>query len=702
MADQVIRCDAFWSDDLVAPEDPAWSYLPHLEAISLTRGLAPTLDQGSLAWPYGYERLRSTSADGSGDYAMTATAYVDPVGLIGKFVRLHVPDHGFDWYGYVVADDHHRGPEEEHDNGVDPPFQRVIIGEQIVSVVGLEYFLMRQFVRWTMIKGTPDYRIERAIGFNMGSGLGRATGYEKKGNMDPGGDLFAGEPTTALEWTAAYAVRYLLKYHGPKESGGAYKPIEFELASDADPYLNWFKPVVPTEGHSVYQLLNAIIAPERGLAWRLEIDRGEEDDEFHVVVRVTSLATADIVLPGAVTLPETLRTTALPDVDGHDKVPVINRDLSRHWSRVVCRGARRRAVFTISIPSGTMVDGWLASQESLYKPALGTDPKANDLYRARGMFERVYSVYMIPLGWDGKAGDGSATPTLYACPRLAPGTGSIVGGEPIAMPGLRLLRTLPIKAGWDYTDATAPVANDPTDTSPEWQKPFAVIDIGTGGEVWRFAHKVTDTVIEDQVEKTSFWLHPLDNCAGVKLKPSGGPNHKLGKGRFDDVGSPGAATEHPAEVDPEKVRCTVAGEWDAWCEGIYPIADPSDEPLATLYIDIGERARHDSMAFDTIFDVENGVLKKATTGGLLRDDRKLCEQLAQMAFQWYGEPRATVSLGLAGEDYPVDVLTMITTIGTGAVQETVNALVSSVSHDFRSGTVSVNAGFSELDFTVFG
>jgi hypothetical protein len=147
------------------------------------------------------------------------------------------------------------------------------------------------------------------------------------------------------------------------------------------------------------------------------------------------------------------------------------------------------------------------------------------------------------------------------------------------------------------------------------------------------------------------------------------------------------------------LRVTVAGEWDAYCEGRYPSADATASPMSTLYITLGERARLDWLAVNTVWDIQDGALKKTTTGGALRDDRNLCVQLAQLAYEWYGVPRAKLSLSMNRIAAIPEIGTLITTIGTGAAQETVNCIVSQVTHNLAGGTTQLSAGFEELDFT---
>ncbi len=679
----VVKHQVYVSDALVAPDEPDWEQSPHLWAVNLTRGCAPTIDQAALVWMFGeMDRECDDAVDG-------VLGYVDPLELKGKFIRIEAEEYDLVWYGYVVTEERTDGPVVD---GV------VTAGTQAFGAVGLEWFLSRQMIHKSTVydpdDGTVD--IDRAIGFNAGFGDGRSVAYDKRENRDSAAAIFADDATTAVLWTAEDIVLHLLEYRGPKDAAGNFSPIEFELADDASAYLDWFHPTVFTEGRSVWQVLNDVISHSRGLTWWLEVDLGLFLNEFHVYLRVSSMATSAVSLPGGATLPAALNSVAITSLDDVLDALTVKRDLSRKFDHVICRGSRRRAVFTVSLLSENLEPAWRAADETDYRTALGTDPAENDRYRKSHKLERVYQTFQIPRDWDGASNNGATVPSgTHACPKLAQGSSSIVAAEPINMPGLRLLRTMPIKVGYDYSNATAPTARDPDNTAPEWQRPFAVVDIDGEGS-WRFTHDLADEQDGEGRDLRSFSLHCLDATPGLQFTPPEDMPHSLALNHFDP--DTDGATDHDPLVDYELLRCTVCGEWDAYCEGKYPLDDSDSEPVQTLYIQIGERARLDWMAVGTIYDVVNGALQTVSTGGALRDDRELCVQIAQIAHQWYGVERAEVSLTTGRPELPADVGDLITTIGTGATEQTINAVVSQINYDFRSGRMSLTAGFSELDF----
>lgn len=663
-----------------------WILAPHVRCTSLVRGTFPTLSQATLEWSFGYMNRKSN--DGSD----AATAYVPKAAIQGKYCRIVIAEHGVTWHGYILTDAMDRGPEET----VAGPLQRLVWGDQTFLAVDPIWHLQRVTVHSSWIKAAsgPDVKVERGIGFNAGFGKRRSATYEQRENMDAGGTSFARTTTGAQLWTATKALRYLLSHYSPKDNAGAYKPIEFKLDATADAYLDFFKPTVEVEGRSIWQLINTIISPNRGLVAWTGIDLGPFLTDFNFVIRVTSLATAPILLPGGSTLPAAATILSLPSLDVTENESVmISRDLGRRFDQVICRGARRRAVFTVSTKSLNLVPSWDAADETYYIVAAGgSDAKANDRMRTSHRFERVYQVFHIPDTWDGRSNDGSGPATTsYSCPKLIASTGSIVGSEPIAMPGLRLLRTLPTKVGWEYNNATAPAGHDPPGVLPEYQRPFGVIDLGAGK--FRNIHELNT----GGERKTSYHLKVLDAAAGIQISPGGGMPHACAKNHFD-TSSP-TPSEHRVEVDYADMRFTVCGEWDAFCEGVYPPGPFASEPIQYLYVSIGNRARFDWLAEGTIWDCQNEAIKTVATAGALRDNRQLCEQVARLAFEWYGQTRASVQIVTTGTDPLAALGDLIDVVGSGAAAETVNAVVSQITHDFVKGRLTVKAGFHELDFS---
>lgn len=658
--------------------DALWTEQPHMICDTLVLGVAPTMTQASLSYLYG-----TMAREGEA----TAT-YYPPLNLLNKFVRITCPLLSISWVGVVLQDSGAYGPLE------DVGGTRQAYEQQQLTAVGLEWFLARKTINYSILEG--NVRIERAIGYNAGIGIGRGVSYEDRANNSifeiafNADYLFAKTKDDAALWRGDYIAQSLLRSYRPEDAIGNPEPCEFSLTGGS--YLEAFTPTIEVEGHSVWQALNDLINPSRGLQWRLQYDDAFNQAE----VIVDSMAAANIAIPGGGTLPAASNQVALTDTDATEWRVNINKRGDRRYDNIVCRGARRRAVFTVSIESGNLEPSWRSADETAYRTAVGSDPEVNDAYREGNRFERVYQCFQIPPDWNGASNDGGSVPTIStpACPTVPQGSVSIVGVQPVSMSGLRLLRALPIRVGYDYDDATAPTARDPDNTHSEWQRPFAVVD-DDGEGAWRFTHATGKT--NDEGEKRSgFHMNVLEGTPGIQFTPPQGMPHSLALNHFDPEAD-GASDQAPL-VDYAGVRCTVCGEWDAYCEAKYPLADGDSDPLQTLYISIGERARFDWLAEGTVYDITNGNLETVGSGGPLRDDRELCEQVARIAYEWYGIERADVTIQSALTEAPVSVGDLITVIGNGAAQVVVNAVVSQITYQLEQGGATISAGFAELDF----
>lgn len=649
--------------------DADWTEQPHLVCDNLILGAAPTMTQAALHYQFGTMAREDEPT----------ASYQPPLELLNKFVRITCPAISVAWVGVVLQQGGTYGPLE------DVGGTRQAYGTQQFSAVGLEWYLARKTINYSIL--ADGTRIERAIGYNAGLGTGRGLDYENRGNRSTGNiHRFAIDKDTATLWRGDYIAGALLSNYQPQDAGGNDEPCEFTLTNGN--YLEAFTPTIEVEGHSVWQALNDLISPSRGLQWRVEYD-----DALNVAnIIVDSMNLTTITIPGGGgDLPAASSQVALTDANPTEWRVTINKRGDRRYDNVVCRGARRRAVFTVSIESENMEPSWRSADETAYKAALGTDAEANDAYREGNRFERVYQCFQIPPDWNGASNDGGSVPTVStpACPTVPQGSTSITGVQATAMPGLRLLRTLPIRVGYDYDDATAPTARDPDNIYSEWQRPFAVVD-DDGEGTWRFTHTTTEN------RNSGFHINVLDGTPGIQFHPPQGMPHSLAKNHFDPE-TDGASGTDPI-VDYSTIRCTVCGEWDAYCEAKYPLADGDGDPLQTLYISIGERARFDWLADGTIYDVNGGTLETVSNGGPLRDDRELCEQMARIAWEWYGVERADVTIQSALTEAPVSVGDLITVIGSGDAAVTVNAVVSQITYQLERGGTTISAGFAELDF----
>ncbi len=270
-------------------DDEGWTLVPFLWCLELKLAVN-AYSEATLEYEVGHSLLQP-GGDAFNDY--------HPLNLRGLYVKIVVPqDEDTDdivWVGYILTDILSRDGVKTH-AGVNS-FE----GEkQIFHCVGLEWFLDRRQVESSLVEQDDTFvEIQRALKFNGGESSTIDMKAAHRGNRatisnDDGLYYFTGDPTTDDRWTAGDIVRYLLEYHNPFNSDGDPSPCAYALDPDDDltGYLEGFHPTLASEHHTIFQLLNKIITPQRGLMWWLEFDLSAAT----AYIRVASLAREDIIL----------------------------------------------------------------------------------------------------------------------------------------------------------------------------------------------------------------------------------------------------------------------------------------------------------------------------------------------------------------------------------------------------------------------
>jgi len=688
--------------------------VPHLYCDKLTRAVN-AIDTAELTYEIGEGVIQPA------DFPKAYRDY-QPLNLKGKFVRVTIfSQPNIVWIGYVVNDEVLR-------HGVQGDGTNKLAGkQQVFDAVGLEWFLDRKQITSAVVREKPgddaSVRIERALVFNGGpmgaldshSALraNRSEDTNEDGKFD-----FAQNLEQAELWSAVDILDHLMQYQLPQTSAGNNAPCDF-LVHVADlPLLSGFYPSVDAENRTVFDVLNDVVRPQRGLVWWTEFS---ETGGTHVDIRIASLAGSPISLPGGGTLPANGNQQSL-DFDGEVDVELVRlRQLGfRDYHQMIARGARMTATMTVGMPDDTFALDWSQAganeqgSEAKYKQGGSTETgyavlsdddkkKFNDAVRLAHEFHRVYQAYRIPANWDGKTGDGATATKAPAFARLT-STGSVTETLPVQPQGVRLLNRLRLKRGWDYSNPADPKPSSPAASIAQLSPPFVFVKVTTGSssEVrYQCVDKLTHPKFGSGLPVspdigTTFNVMMQESVPGILLDAHNGMPHALALGHWSGA----AAGEQEPEVDYETLRATVCAEADHYCEGKYP-ADvdlPENKPLNVLEIYAGENFRLDFLAGNTVVALKRGVPQTCGAGGtVLRDDRKYLEDLARMAFEWYQLDRHSLSV-LFRQVRPLFELGMlITVIGEGSTLKNINTIVSTIVYDLKAGTLEVSTDDDTLD-----
>ncbi|MEN1680788.1 MAG: hypothetical protein AAGJ46_14460 [Planctomycetota bacterium] len=662
-----------------------WTPVPTLRCDRLATQISG-VDTCDLSYEFGTVR----------DIGETSFTNRTPLDILGHFIRVTVATApGLVWYGVVVSDASPR-------TGVfnDNETLRERGSQQRLKAMGLEYLLGRKQVTTTVAAGAAGTeRIQRARGFNTGT-IAPTDDQSQRGNKatlyENNVPVFEDGSILSEEWDAGEMLTHLMEHQSPVKlvTGGGDpteepSPVKWEFDPASIARVEGYKPAVRTEGRSVLDLVQTIANPRRGYCWWLDFDPTGNGGLGLITLYADTLVAASLSLPDGGSVPQNTRRLSL-DFDTDDRVASasVARDRAGQYSQVRVRGARMTSTFTAGVPDGTLAKDWTDDAETAYKDPGGAGADENDAARRNTIFDRVYSAFRIPSTWNRKSGDGDQAATNWAFPELSE-TGSVLGELPVQTAGLRMLRTTRLRKGTDYEDPIEPTNDDPDEAGPEFEPPFAFIKIDDTR--YQYVDRLSNA--GDGRSLTSYGLYAQQHAPGIALRGSGKPSHTLADNHWDGA----EASSVTPELDYEDLRATLCCEADSYCEGVHPLSPATDETLEVLTIDVGDAYRLDFLPANTVVGLgSDGTPKVAASGVALRDDRDALRDAAQLAYDWYQQPRATLSVSWrrvarwqSAGGVTLEPGCLITTLGEGAVQQETNTVVGQIAYDFLEGTTSL-------------
>lgn len=681
---------ARWADD--------WAEVPYLYADRFTFAASPTLPQAILSYRYGHIKRRDK---GTFSYypPLTNAKYVKIELLeddaIGSVTRT--------WVGTVV-DDARAGTGTLSDTSGRG-------GEQLLTAVGMEFLLAQQFVTRSVVMTRPaggfkqPTLIERAIGFNLGSGDEFAR--RGRGNMDADGGAFTPDlERESHRWSTRDIVDYLLLQFSPRDFA---EQAVIRFALDLDPRyradaLSFFHPQLMVEGRSIKELLDTLIERRRALAWKAALD----SDDRTVRIQIFSFNRQELNL-GNVTIAANPRVTDyLADQDRTVQALHLARSTINQYDQVVCRGERAGSCFTINYPD-TLTKDWTVVEEIEYRIGASTEPTysgqtqfvqqaMHDLARDRKKLRKVWRSFRLKEGWDGTIGGAVALPD----PRSDNPTDPAKFWET----GLRFHDALPLRVGVDYTAVdTQTGLEDPAQVRDDYLRPFVLLFDGARYQfLERLRSDDAGTLPETSGRDWSASYRMHEEAPGFELQIHGKPAHIVAKNEFFPIDNADTLEAQP-DVSWRDFWATVYVLADGYCEARYPrdVDLLAGELIRRLWVDV-PRARLEYLVPGTIVDVDAAGRPLLSSGGFIFDSRDYLARLAALIYAWYQAPRQIVELSIhqlnpTGFSQPFDVGTILGSVGTGISAELVDTVVSEISFDTRAGVCSLKTAFAELDWS---
>jgi hypothetical protein len=691
--------------------------VPFLYCVLLRVVAAPEVDQCELVFDYG-TMMRA------GETSFSAVAKQS---LTSKYVKVVIEDtetgtytRDIVWYGRIAID------ERE----VFGSLGAVPTGSQRIVATGLLGELDQDVIRDSRVilyDETSTKTIRRGLPFNYDQG----GAFVRRGNRsllkpadanaadDP--YVFTNEPRSLIEWNALDAVKYLLRFHAPKDSTGA-DANKWQLATDTVAgNLDWYDVSIETDGRTVKQVLDQLINRHRAVGYYVYFDPNESGapaDRDRVILKVFTFNDAVITLPGGSTLepnPDTYSLNFEQALDIESCI-VSQTELSR-FHTVIARGARITSTFTYRLldkaaqsalypdwTSAELTEHLAGASSAVDYASLDLDEKGrrNYLYRSEDRLRNVFSRFKfnwetwdqrVPVWHDGPANEYHFAPVVSTSDVAIDPLYHAVdnpSGEPVWLGGVRILRHLPLMDRYDYAgDVIQYTSYDAgfTDAEhPDFIPPFAYTRTAIYPEEWEYLEKLNVRSEDAGGRKWAAALHVVDAEPALELRAH--PPQMLGLQEWNG--------ETPAETLPEHdpivsggiqwvdVYCTLCCELDQHIEAERVISPPAtDAGTQVLMIPVPD-ARFDYVLPYTTVGIKDGQPSVTTSGGAVRDDRERLEDIARAAAEWYGRPRQTLDLRYRQCRGMFEIGWLITSIGANYSLTGINTVVTSITYTLNT------------------
>lgn len=448
-------------------------------------------------------------------------------------------------------------------------------------------------------------------------------------------------------WTIGDILNYLVSFYGPRfdlafsigfridtlervmglepttESERLAKHL-FTITSDGVDQVTNYSP----NGRTLFQCLNDLCRPERGLGWRMDYDDSCREGTAGPRIVIFAINNDSIEFDST-TLPASPLHAPLIITGRQDVTWSATRSGAREYGRIIIRGERVLSCFPISHADGSLDKGWTSAQETAYAtpPGAGTGTSHDHYlqrvnYRARS---GVWSDYIVNPNWDFKAkngeGSGSATVVNPTCSM----TGSLIEkpGSRVTL-GRRLERFIPIE-----DPQLAGDTDIPAELRHMEAQVFAKATNLSNENIW------FDLIRHEYPHLPQASVSIDTNRLGVRVACV--DHHSLSGSNSIERVSPKAV------VDWTQMIIVVAMRTET-CVSVQVIVAGGD-PYRWLTVDV-PGAELWLVAPGTPYDINpDGTLVRTGAGTrIVRDDRPRLNRIAAMAKAWYSVFRRSASL----------------------------------------------------------
>lgn len=618
----------------------------------------------------------------------TDNRYIDraPLALENHFVKVVVTptdptEELINWYGVIIV-------EELDSHGSHPSPMN---GNQSLTAYSLEYLLTRiQLTHTILSDGTL---IRKAVSFNAFKG-DRSGNRSQIGNRNADGALFAKDLSTAVPWSAKDVVEYVTRYCS--DEGPVSARIDgITLTNDMSDDFDFTPETIMTSGQSIYQLLDSVFTPQRGLAWRL-VPSTVVDGSWKL--QVFSIADESITLPSGVHVSQAAVQKTFEAFERRDLLDcTLQVDRSRKYDRIVVEGGPFGSVFTVSVPNDSLESDWDKLDETYYRIGakaedgydtadLSDKKTRNDAVRTSEKYRHIFARFRVPKDWNFMVSYASSQYPIFPLPMVETdgeweydSMGDYDGhdnADTVWPDSLRFMPYLPLKTQTDYTTLSSqPEPEHLPDTLPDFRRPFVVMRLyedGFAGDDYMDLSNALEIVSDDEKRKVivSASVEVHADQLGITLHPNKPPHCLQRDYVFDGTDLPTETSHYAAGPDnPLSTDYLYATVYARSTNNVivrYPeFLTEGEQYYSELVIRLGDRARVDYILPGTIIDVTDFKLRQMERGRIIRDDRLLMQDIALRAWQYYKGSRNVLNLKLASVFNGLQLGDLITRIQLG-------------------------------------
>lgn len=542
---------------------------------------------------------------------------------------------------------------------------------------------------------------------------------------------------TRYFWTIGEALQYLFTFYGvdltnetfyPKNTAGLFRLEGLDILRQgtafADSVLKTITgdfdedgsgnraglrcPSFSPEGRTLFECLNFILRPERGLGWKLVYDSAADEGSRGPKIVIFTITTTATPVGDTVLQPSLCKQNM--DLTGRYDVANVRVLLTNdnNYGYIIAQGAPILSCFPLCSAEGSLDRGWLDADETIYNnppgaAVLGTDGYWDKLADARRNM-KAYSEFIVKDDWNWKCKNGENSGTAWCVNPAGPSntTGLMPTDPTLERNVSRVTRHVRFESFIPIEDVHFDHVGE--ELVPEYLRP-KVFGKWTNslGQIGWYDLGTTTTTDAPQAD-----ISALSDKLGFKILCT--PPHRLA---VTPPSNRDTANEKWAQTKWNEMIVVAAMRTTQRLNRAYQITDGDKHKI--LWIDV-PNAELWIVAPNTPYGV-NGNRELIRTSSdpakrAVRNDGPRLGEIVGMAGAWYSEPHRDIEVQFSSLPFAFktgstttpnwEVGVVIELLVWGSMSVSVYTAVSGRYFNFQANESAYITGFGRPDFAILG